>query len=72
MKIAAIALIALGVLGLVYGGFTYTRDVDRAKIGPLEIQVEDKEFVPVPLWAGVIAIAAGAGLLLFGIPGRKV
>ena len=66
IKIAAIALVLAGVLGLVYGGFSYTRETHDAKIGPIELSVKEKESVNVPVWAGVISIAAGAGLLLFG------
>lgn len=35
LKILAIALIVAGSLGLIYGGFTYTKDTQQAKIGPL-------------------------------------
>lgn len=66
IKIAAIALVVAGVLGLVYGGFSYTKDTHDTKIGPIELSVKEKERVNVPVWAGVISIAAGAGLLLFG------
>ena len=66
IKIAALALVVAGVLGLVYGGFTYTKDTHDTKIGPIELSVKEKERVNVPMWAGVISIAAGAGLLLFG------
>jgi hypothetical protein len=66
IKIAALALVVAGVLGLVYGGFSYTKDTHEAKLGPIELSVKEKERVNVPVWAGVISIAAGAGLLLFG------
>jgi TRAP-type C4-dicarboxylate transport system permease small subunit len=62
-KIGGIALIAVGVLGLVYGGFTYTKETHQAKIGSLEMSVNDNETVNVPVWAGVAAVVAG-GLLL--------
>ena len=68
VKLAAIALIVAGVLALAYGGFTYTRDTHEAKLGPIEISVQDRETVNVPVWAGVGAILVG-GLLLLG--GRK-
>lgn len=66
IKMAAIALIVAGVLGLAYGGFSYTKDTHQAKIGPLELSVSEKQTVNVPIWAGVAAIAAGGALLLFG------
>jgi uncharacterized membrane protein YidH (DUF202 family) len=68
-KIVAIVLIVLGILGLVYGGFSYTKTTHDAKIGPLEVAVAEKEHVNVPLWAGVGAIVVGAILLL--APGRR-
>jgi TRAP-type C4-dicarboxylate transport system permease small subunit len=66
LKMVAIVLIAAGVLALVYGGFTYTRETHDAKLGPLELSVKDKETVNVPVWAGVGAIVLGGGLLLVG------
>ena len=64
VKIAAIVLIAAGILGLVYGGFRYTKETHEATIGPLELSVKDKETVNVPVWAGVGAIVIGGILLL--------
>ena len=69
LKIAAIVLIAAGVLALVYGGFSYTSETHDAKLGPIEISVQDRERVNIPVWAGVGAIAIG-GLLLFGSKAR--
>jgi TRAP-type C4-dicarboxylate transport system permease small subunit len=66
IKIAAIVLIAAGVLGLVYGGFTYVKGTHNATLGPIDVSVQDKERVNVPVWAGVGAIAVGGALLLFG------
>jgi hypothetical protein len=66
VKIAAIVLIVAGVLGLVYGNFSYTKETHEAKLGPIELSVKDKQTVNVPVWAGVGAIAIGGVLLLFG------
>jgi TRAP-type C4-dicarboxylate transport system permease small subunit len=66
IKILAIVLVIAGVLGLVYGSFTYTKETHDAKIGPLELSVKDKETVNIPVWAGVGAIVVGGALLLFG------
>ncbi|HLF10743.1 MAG TPA: hypothetical protein VJA26_05975 [Gammaproteobacteria bacterium] len=64
-KIFALALIAAGVLGLVYGGFTYTRETHEANVGPINLSIKDKETVNIPVWAGVVAVVIGGGLLFF-------
>jgi len=62
-------LIVLGVLGLVYGGITYTRSRQAVNIGPLEVNVEEKESIPVPPLLGGLAVAAGVVVLVLG--GRR-
>lgn len=66
MRIAAIIIIVLGALGLLYGGFSYTKDSTVAKIGSLELSAKRQETVNIPVWAGVGAIAVGGLLLVFG------
>ena len=66
IKVAAIVLIAAGVLGLAYGSFSYTKDTHEAKLGPIELSMKEKETVNIPVWAGVGAIVIGGGLLLVG------
>jgi hypothetical protein len=66
MRIVALVLIVAGLLGLVYGSFSYDRDKTAVKLGPLEVKVTQKETVNVPVWAGVGAIVAGGLLLAFG------
>jgi hypothetical protein len=68
-KLVGVILIVGGVLALLYGGFSYTKDTHDVKVGPVEFSVKEKESVNVPVWVGVGAIAAGALLLLAG--GRK-
>jgi len=64
-SLVAIALIVAGVLALVYGRFTYTKDAETAKLGPIELTVTEKETVNLPDWAGIGGIAAGAVMLAF-------
>lgn len=66
VKIAAIVLIVAGVLGLVYGGFTYTKETHTAEVGPIELSVQETDTINVPIWAGVGAIVIGGVLLFFG------
>jgi hypothetical protein len=65
VKMGAIVLIVAGVLGLVYGSFSYTKETQEVKLGPLELSVKEKQTVNVPVWAGVGAIVVGGALLLF-------
>ncbi len=64
-KLVALALIVAGVLGLAYGSFTYTKETHNANVGPITLSVKDKETVNVPVWAGVVAILLGGGLLFY-------
>ena len=66
MKLLGILLLVGGILALVYGGFTYTKETHETKIGPLVLSVKDKETVNVPIWAGVGAIVIGGLLLVSG------
>ena len=65
-QIIAIVLIVAGVLGLVYQQFSFTKETHQAKIGPLELSVQEKETVNVPLWASLGAIGVGVVLLVGG------
>jgi hypothetical protein len=66
-KIIGIILIVGGVLGLVFGGFSFTKQTEKASIGPISLTVQEKETVNVPLWASIIAIAAGAAVIMVGV-----
>ena len=68
-KIAGIVLIAVGVLGLVYKGFNYTKETHDVDLGVAKFQVKDRERMEVPIWVSISAIAAGALLLV--VPGGK-
>lgn len=70
IKMLGIALLIAGVLGLVYGGFSYTKDTTAVKLGPIELTVKEKQTVNIPLWAGIGSIIAGGVLLVLGGKGR--
>ncbi len=69
MRILGLILIVLGLVGLVVGGISYTREREAVEIGPLSVNVEEKETIPIPPVAGGIALLAGIGLLVAG--GRR-
>ena len=64
IRVIALILVIGGVLGLAYGGFSYTKENHQAKIGPIDISVQEKQTVNIPLWAGIGAIVIGGALLL--------
>lgn len=68
-RIAAIVLILAGIVGLVLGTFVFTKETHEAKIGTIELSVQEKRTVAVPLWASVGAIVVGGALLV--VPRRK-
>jgi hypothetical protein len=65
IRMTGLALIVAGALALLYGGFSYTKEETAAKLGPVELKVESKKNVNIPVWAGVAAVVAG-GLVLVG------
>ena len=69
LRMTAIAIMIAGVLALAYGGFSYTKDTTALKLGPVELKVQERKTINIPLWAGVAAIVAGGLMLVVG--GRK-
>ena len=68
-KMAGVLLIVLGCLGLAYGGFSYTKETTKLKLGSLELKVQEKENVNVPLIVSAGAVVLGVFLLV--AVGRK-
>lgn len=68
-KLIGAALIVAGVLGLLYGGFSYTKDTTAIKLGPIELSVKEKKSINIPLWAGIGALVIGG--ILLGIGGKN-
>lgn len=66
LRMTAIALIVGGVLALAYGGFSYTREKTALQVGSIQLKIDEKKTVNVPVWAGVAAILGG-GLVLLGL-----
>lgn len=68
-KLVAIVLIILGALGLAYGGFAFTKDTHTADIGSLHLSVDEKQYVNVPVWAGLGMLVVG--VLLLAVPRKS-
>jgi len=63
-KIIGILLIVAGTLGLIYGGFSYTKDTHTADIGALHLTVNETQQVYVPVWVGLGTLLMGVLLLV--------
>ena len=72
LKIMASVLIVAGIVALLYGKFSYTKETHDIKLGPIEMAVAEKQTVNVPVWAGVGAIVGGGALLLYASRKRQL
>ncbi len=64
MRVGGIILIVVGVLMLIFQGFSYTQEKKVVDIGPIEVNKKEKKTIGWPIYAGVIALVAG-GVMVF-------
>ncbi|MGH9747667.1 MAG: DUF3185 domain-containing protein [Candidatus Acidiferrales bacterium] len=65
-SMAGLVLIVLGVVALVYQGFTYTTHKKVLDMGPIQATKEERHTVPLPPVLGAIALVGGIVLVLAG------
>jgi hypothetical protein len=68
-RIVGLILIVIGLVGLLWGGFSWTDERTIVDIGPIEARAEERETIPVPPIVGGIALVAG--LVLMVVPSRR-
>jgi hypothetical protein len=66
MKALGIVLVVVGLIGVLWGGITWTDRDTVLDVGPLEVTTEEHERLPFPPVAGGICLAVGAALLIAG------
>jgi hypothetical protein len=64
MKILGILLLVVGIAGLAYGGFSWTRQKTVVDAGPIKIQRDEHEKVPIPPIVGGVCLVAGVVLIM--------
>jgi hypothetical protein len=69
MKMLGIVLIVLGVVGVLYGGFTWTTKDKVVDLGPVEVSKDKTHSIPLPPIAGAVSLIAGTALVVMS--GRK-
>ena len=62
-RIIGLVLVIVGLVSLLWGGISWTRERTVLDIGPLEARTEERETIPLPPILGGVALAAGAVLL---------
>lgn len=63
MKVLGFVLLVLGVLTLIYGGFSYNRQRTVFEVGSIKATATEQRNVPLSPIAGGIAIVGGLALL---------
>lgn len=72
MKSLGVLLLALGIIALIYEGFTYTTRETVIDIGPLPATAETEKTIPIsPIVGGALTIAGAALLYAGGKAGVK-
>lgn len=69
VMLIGIALIALGLIALVYQGITYTTREKVVDLGPLKITAQKEKTIPLPPILGGLALAGG--IVLVVVAARK-
>lgn len=68
-RIAGIVLIILGLVGILWGGFSWTQEKTVVDVGPFKATTQEHKTIPFPPVAGGIALVAGVVLLV--MPARR-
>jgi len=66
MRIVGIVLVVLGVLALVYGGISYTKNRTVLQVGSVNVTATEHKSIPVPAIVGVVVLVGGVALLVAG------
>ena len=63
-QVVGILLIVFGLVSLLWGGISWTREETVLDIGPIEATRKERETIPVPPIVGGLLLAAGVMLLV--------
>jgi hypothetical protein len=64
MRLLGIVLIVVGLVGVIWGGISWTQRETVADLGPIEVNTENRESLPIPPIAGAICLIAGTVMVV--------
>jgi uncharacterized membrane protein HdeD (DUF308 family) len=68
-RTVGIVLVVIGLVALIWGGFSFTREKKVLDLGPIEATTQKRETVPLPPVLGVIALIGG--IVLIALPSKS-
>lgn len=66
IAVVGVVLVVAGIVSLAFGGFTYTREETVLKVGPLEVEAEQRKRFPISPLAGGAMVVGGLILVAVG------
>jgi hypothetical protein len=67
MSITGVILLIVGVILLVYQGFSFTQRENVVDVGPVHVKADKEKTIPIPPIIGWVVTAGGAVLLVAGL-----
>jgi drug/metabolite transporter (DMT)-like permease len=68
-RIIGMILVVIGLVGLLWGGLSWTDEKTVVDIGPIEARTRERKTIPIPpLVAGLVL---AAGVVLVFVPDRR-
>jgi hypothetical protein len=66
-KLFGAVLVVIGIVGLLYGGVSWTRQDTIIDAGPIEVSADRREGVSIPPIVGGLSLVAGLGVLFLSV-----
>jgi hypothetical protein len=68
-RVIGMILVAVGLVALLWGGISWTREETVFEAGPIEVQTQERERIPLPPLLGGAALIGG--IILLVLPSRR-
>jgi uncharacterized membrane protein YidH (DUF202 family) len=69
-NLIGIALVVIGLVSLLFGGFRWTQQKTVIDVGPVKATTEEHKSLPIPPVVGALALVGGIVVLVVPTKGR--